>query len=230
MFTPSMTPNQIRSMPSLSAAGPMQRHDDEGDLEEVEEERQHEDQHVDDDEEARLAAGQRCQQVLDPDVAADAIERQREDARADQDEEHECRQLRGRFDACRSRSKVMRRLIMARMMAPAAPMAPPSVGVARPMKIVPSTRKIRTSGGTMTKVTCSARLDSERRAREPLDGAAASAARRPRSRDSSAVLDQPWLQQVPAHDEGAPLPSGLASPQSALKTAQRTTPRRRSTW
>ena len=39
-------------------------------------------------------------------------------------------------------------------MAPDAPMAPPSVGVATPMKIVPSTRKIRNSGGTITKVTC----------------------------------------------------------------------------
>ncbi|ODN68740.1 hypothetical protein A6302_03972 [Methylobrevis pamukkalensis] len=32
--------------------------------------------------------------------------------------------------------------------APTAPMAPPSVGVARPMKMVPSTRKISTSGGS----------------------------------------------------------------------------------
>ena len=57
----------------------------------------------------------------------------------------------------------MRRFIMARMIAPAAPMAPPSVGVATPMKMVPSTRKIRPSGGTITKVTCSARLDTMRR-------------------------------------------------------------------
>ena len=41
-------------------------------------------------------------------------------------------------------------------------MAPPSVGVATPMKIVPSTRKIRNSGGTMTKVTCWARCDRKR--------------------------------------------------------------------
>ena len=42
-------------------------------------------------------------------------------------------------------------------------MAPPSVGVATPMKIVPSTRKIRKSGGTMTKVTCSASADRKRK-------------------------------------------------------------------
>jgi hypothetical protein len=44
MFTPRMTPNQIRSMPSFSAAGAEQRHDDEGQLEEVEEEGEHEDE------------------------------------------------------------------------------------------------------------------------------------------------------------------------------------------
>ena len=41
-------------------------------------------------------------------------------------------------------------------------MAPPSVGVATPMKIVPSTRKMRNSGGTMTKVVCCAICDSKR--------------------------------------------------------------------
>jgi len=39
-------------------------------------------------------------------------------------------------------------------------MAPPSVGVATPRKMVPSTRKIRISGGISTKVTCSASRDS----------------------------------------------------------------------
>src|SRR4249920_1193337 len=50
-------------------------------------------------------------------------------------------------------------LKMASRIAPDAPMAPPSVGVATPMKIVPSTRKIRNSGGTITKVTCCASND-----------------------------------------------------------------------
>ena len=62
-------------------------------LEEVEEEREHEDQDVDDDQEAELAAGQAGQQMLDPDVAVDAVERQAEHARADQDEHDERRQL-----------------------------------------------------------------------------------------------------------------------------------------
>jgi hypothetical protein len=44
-----------------------------------------------------------------------------------------------------------------------APMAPPSVGVATPMKIVPSTRKIRNSGGTMTKVVCCAIVERKRK-------------------------------------------------------------------
>ena len=97
MFTPSMTPNQIRSMPSFSAGRPEQRNDDEGDLEEIEEEGEHEDENVDEDQEADLAARQDDQQFLDPAVAVDAIERQREHARADQDEDHESGELGGRF-------------------------------------------------------------------------------------------------------------------------------------
>ena len=49
------------------------------------------------------------------------------------------------------------------MIEPVAPIAPPSVGVATPMKIVPSTRKMRNSGGTMTKVTCWASADRNRK-------------------------------------------------------------------
>ena len=45
--------------------------------------------------------------------------------------------------------------------APTAPIAPPSVGVAMPRKIVPSTRKIKPSGGIITKVTRSAILDNK---------------------------------------------------------------------
>ena len=42
---------------------------------------------------------------------------------------------------------------MASTMAPTAPMAPASVGVARPMKMVPSTRKISTIDGTIPQST-----------------------------------------------------------------------------
>ena len=65
--------------------------------------------------------------------------------------------------ACRVKSKVSRRFIIARMRAPDAPMAPPSVGVATPMKMVPSTRKIRASGGTITKVVCAAMTEIRRK-------------------------------------------------------------------
>ena len=44
--------------------------------------------------------------------------------------------------------------------APVAPIAPPSVGVATPRKIVPSTRKISASGGISTNTTRSAICDS----------------------------------------------------------------------
>jgi hypothetical protein len=61
------------------------------------------------------------------------------------------------------RSQDSRRFIAPRMSAPEAPMAPPSVGVATPMKMVPSTRKIRNSGGTMTKVVCCAMCERKRK-------------------------------------------------------------------
>ena len=50
---------------------------------------------------------------------------------------------------CQSSGQVRRRFMAASTRAPTTPMAPASVGVARPMKMVPSTRKIRTSEGTM---------------------------------------------------------------------------------
>src|SRR5690606_4030328 len=74
---------------------PQQRHDDERQLEEVQEEGQHERQDADDDQEAPLAARDAGKQVLDPQVAADAAEGQAEHGRANQDEHHEARQLGG---------------------------------------------------------------------------------------------------------------------------------------
>ncbi|MNR39589.1 hypothetical protein D3C85_1578100 [compost metagenome] len=55
--------------------------------------------------------------------------------------------------ACFNSEMSRRRFIIARMMAPTAPMAPPSVGVAMPRKMVPSTRKISSSGGIITSTT-----------------------------------------------------------------------------
>ena len=62
--------------------------------------------------------------------------------------------------ACLSRLSGRRPRNMPMTMAPTAPMAPPSVGVATPRKMVPSTRKISSSGGISTNVTRSARRDS----------------------------------------------------------------------
>ena len=59
--------------------------------------------------------------------------------------------------------------------APSAPIAPPSVGVATPRKMVPSTRKISTSGGISTKVTCSVSRDSRPSFSTRLSSASASA-------------------------------------------------------
>ena len=62
--------------------------------------------------------------------------------------------------ACLSSDHDRRRRTSAISTAPIAPIAPPSVGVATPRKIVPSTRKISASGGISTKVTFCAIADS----------------------------------------------------------------------
>src|SRR5205814_8215480 len=74
-----------------------QRDNDEGELEEIEKEREQEHEGVDEYQEADLSARQADQHLLDPPVAADAVEREREHSRADQDEDHEGRQLCRRF-------------------------------------------------------------------------------------------------------------------------------------
>ena len=63
--------------------------------------------------------------------------------------------------ACRMSFMSMRLRAMAMTKAPTAPIAPPSVGVAIPKKIVPSTRKISAKGGMRTKVTRSAMFDNK---------------------------------------------------------------------
>ncbi len=61
--------------------------------------------------------------------------------------------------ACLITSSDSRPFTAAMISAPTAPMAPPSVGVAMPRKMVPSTRKISASGGISTMITCCASLD-----------------------------------------------------------------------
>src|SRR5439155_4063892 len=75
---------------------PEQRHDDEGELEEIKKEGEHEAQEIGDDEEAELTARQAEQEMLDPEIAVDAAENKTEDRRADEDEDDEGRQLRRR--------------------------------------------------------------------------------------------------------------------------------------
>ena len=84
-------PDQVDA--ELLGGGPEQRHDDEGQLEKVEEECQQEHHDVDEDQEANLATRQRRQQMLDPDVTVHAVKRQREDTSADENEDHERREL-----------------------------------------------------------------------------------------------------------------------------------------
>ncbi len=82
-----------------------------------------------------------------------------------------------------------------------APIAPPSVGVATPRKMVPSTRKISSSGGISTKVTRSARRDKRLSFRPLLISAITSATNTPPhmatttfSSVATEVTSWPWNQ------------------------------------
>jgi hypothetical protein len=183
MFMASSTPNQIRLMSRLLGHRRQQRDHDERDLEEVDEHAQDEHQQVHEQQEAHLAARQLVEQVLDPDVAVGRVEGEAEHRRADQDEQHEDRQLGAVFQ------RLLEQLECsgcggqpAMISAPSAPMAPPSVGVAMPRKMVPSTRKISTSGGISTKVTCSA-SGQQAQAQQAVEQA------RPSARKEPTVID-----------------------------------------
>ena len=156
-------PEQDQVDPETLGGWTEQRDDDEGDLEEVEEEREQENEHVDEDEEAELAPGHRDQHFLDPAVPVHAVEGEREHARANQDEHHEGRELGGRLDRLSGQIEAQAALHQGENECAGCPMAPPSVGVATPMKIVPNTRKISASGGTITNVTCAAMAEISRK-------------------------------------------------------------------
>ena len=93
MLTPRITPNQTRSMPSFSATGASSGTTMKASSKKSRKKASTKTMQVDDDQEAELAARDRGQQVLDPDMAVDAVEGQREHPRADQDEDHEGREL-----------------------------------------------------------------------------------------------------------------------------------------
>src|SRR6476660_9174511 len=126
-----------------------QWNNDEGDLEVVEKEGKEKYEHVDEDKKADDAPRQVEKHALDPQIAVDSAEREAENGRHDQNEHHHRGQFQRGIMPCLSRSQVRRRCMIASASAPTAPIAPPSVGVASPTRIVPSTMKISTSDGTI---------------------------------------------------------------------------------
>jgi hypothetical protein len=97
MFTPSSTPNQMRSMPSLSATGPMSGITMKDSSKKSRKNASRKMMMLTDDQEAQLPAGKAREQVLDPHVAVHAVEGEAEHARADEDEHHESGELGRRF-------------------------------------------------------------------------------------------------------------------------------------
>ena len=86
-------PNQIDTQ--LISDWAQQGHDDESQLEKVEEESQYKDQNIDNDQEAELTARQIAQQVLHPYVSIHPLEHQAKAGRTNQDEHHKAGQLGG---------------------------------------------------------------------------------------------------------------------------------------
>src|SRR6266404_4561778 len=81
------TPNQMRSMPSLSAAGASSGMMMKA-ISKKSRKNDHEDEYVDEHQEADLPSRKGGQHLLDPHLAADALKYEAERARADQDVNH----------------------------------------------------------------------------------------------------------------------------------------------
>ena len=97
MFTPSITPNQIRSMPSRSAAGPSSGMTMKAISKKSRKKASTKTKMLTKIRKPSWPPGIDDQHLLDPAVAVHAVEGQREHARADQDEDHEGGELGGRF-------------------------------------------------------------------------------------------------------------------------------------
>ena len=96
MLTPSSTPNQIRSIPSFSATGPISGMTMNESSKKSRKNASTKIRMLTTIRKPSWPPGRLGEQVLDPDVAVDAVERQAEHAGADQDEDDESRELRRR--------------------------------------------------------------------------------------------------------------------------------------
>ena len=106
------------------------------------------------------------------------------------------------FRACLSSEPLRRPRSLAMTNAPSAPMAPPSVGVATPMKMVPSTRKISSRGGISTNVTRSAMRESRPRRNTLLITATTNASVTPAHMDTTTVSSSATCSTAsPCHQE-----------------------------
>jgi hypothetical protein len=97
MLTASRTPNQIRSIPSFSATGPSSGTTMNESSKKSRKKASRKIRMLTTIRKPICPPGRSGEQVLDPEVAIDAVEGQRKDARADQDEDDEGGQLGGRF-------------------------------------------------------------------------------------------------------------------------------------
>ena len=129
MFTQSSRPNQIMLMSSALATG-THRHHDEDDLEEVEEEGEEEHEGVGEEQEADLLRPGSCRACARSSARHSPLEHQAEDRGADQMKTTIAVMRMVEVIASQSIVTESRRCIAASTMAPTAPIAPASVGVA----------------------------------------------------------------------------------------------------
>src|SRR3569832_896288 len=160
MFTPKSTPNQIRSTPSFSATGPISGTTMKDSSKKSRKNARKKISRFTTIRKPIWPPGsevRRCSTQRWPSTPWNTSEKKVEPIRM-KTTKHESLVVVVR--ACLSSENVRRPRTSAITIAPIAPIAPPSVGVAMPRKMVPSTRKISSSGGISTKVTRSAMRDS----------------------------------------------------------------------
>ena len=98
MFTPSITPNQIRSMPRCSAAGPSSGMTMKASSKKSRKKARTKTKALTKIRKPTCPPGSDVSRSSTQMMAVDAVEGEREHARADQDEHHEGRELGGGFD------------------------------------------------------------------------------------------------------------------------------------
>ena len=152
MLAPSSTPNQIKLMPSASAAGASSGTTMKAISKKSRKKASTKTKRLTKIRKPTDAARQRDEEALDPFLAADALKHQAEDAGANQDEDHHGGDAHGRVHALPGQRPGELAVEPGQQEGADDAHGARLGGVASPMKMVPSTMKISASDGTMPRM------------------------------------------------------------------------------